>query len=109
MKQNYYKKKRIFHKRKLKRYIILFLALLLIYFFYGNGENSIGKLFKRKKEENNLKKDIVRLEQENERLSMEIKLLEEKDLDYIEKVAREKFGMIKEGEKVYKIIRTKEN
>ena len=109
MKQNYYKKKRIFHKRKFRRYIVLFLALLLIYFFYGNGENSIVKLFKRKKEENSLKREIARLEQDNEKLSLEIKLLEENDLDYIEKVAREKFGMIKEGEKVYKIIRTKEN
>ena len=108
MKQNY-KKKRIFHKRKFKRYIVLFLALLLIYFFYGNGENSIVKLFKRKKEENSLKREIARFEQDNEKLSLEIKLLEENDLDYIEKVAREKFGMIKEGEKVYKIIRTKEN
>ena len=85
------------------------MALLFAYVLYGNSNNNIIRLFERKNEENNLKADIVRFELENERLKKEIKLLEEKDLDYIEKVAREKFGMVKEGEKVYKIIRTKED
>ena len=109
MRQNYYKNRKVIIKRKLKKYLFVLLALLFAYVLYGNSNNNIIRLFERKNEENKLKADIVRFELENERLKKEIKLLEEKDLDYIEKVAREKFGMIKEGEKVYKIIRTKED
>jgi len=108
LKKNYYKKSGLFkNKKNLKKYILLFLALFILYLFYGNGENSIIKLLKRKKEIENIKNEIVRIEQQNKKLKQEIKLLEEKDLYYIEKIARERFGMIKEGEKVYKIIRTK--
>ncbi|MFC1724315.1 septum formation initiator family protein [candidate division KSB1 bacterium] len=109
MRQNYYKNRKVILKRKFKKYLFVFLALLFAYVLYGNSNNNIIRLFERKNEENRLKAEIVKFEMENERLKKEIMLLEEEDLDYIEKVAREKFGMIKEGEKVYKIIRTKED
>ena len=46
---------------------------------------------------------IKELEQESALLKKERQLLEE-DPDYLEKVAREKMGLIREGEVVYKIV-----
>ena len=48
-------------------------------------------------------KTIERLKVENEELKEEKRRLEE-DPVYLEKVAREKLGIVKEGEVVYKII-----
>ncbi len=46
---------------------------------------------------------IKELEDKNARLKIEKRLLEE-DPEYFEKVAREKMGLIKEGEVVYKLM-----
>ncbi len=45
---------------------------------------------------------INELEQENSQLKVEQQLLEENP-DYLEKVAREKMGLIRKGEVVYKL------
>ncbi|MEW5895517.1 MAG: septum formation initiator family protein [Candidatus Omnitrophota bacterium] len=50
---------------------------------------------------------IQELVQENSRLSEEKRLLEE-DPVYLEKVAREKMGLIREGEVIYKIVPAEE-
>jgi cell division protein DivIC len=50
--------------------------------------------------------EIIRLKRERARLLREKKLLLE-DPVYLEKVAREKMGLIKEGEMVYKITPAK--
>ena len=47
--------------------------------------------------------DIKRLEREQARLKEELRLLKE-DPEYLEKVAREKMGLIREGEMIYKIL-----
>lgn len=48
-------------------------------------------------------KEIRHLAEKNKQLEEEIRLLNE-DPEYLEKVAREKMGLVKEGEVVYKII-----
>jgi cell division protein FtsB len=48
------------------------------------------------------KQQIADLEQENKKLLAEMKLLDE-DPEYLEKVAREKMGLIRQGEMVYKL------
>lgn len=55
-----------------------------------------------KKNLNELQNTVDSLKKVNDSLSIEIKLLKS-DLEKIEKVAREKYGMIKPGEKIYKI------
>ncbi len=47
-------------------------------------------------------KRITELVEENARLKEEKRLLEE-DPDYLEKVAREKMGLIREGEVIYQL------
>jgi cell division protein FtsB len=51
---------------------------------------------------NELKATIDSLKKVNDSLSIEIKLLRSNP-EKIEKVAREKYGLIKPGEKIYKI------
>ena len=51
---------------------------------------------------------IATLRQSRENLAAEKNRLEN-DLDYIEKIAREKYRMAKEGEKVFKVLYKKDN
>lgn len=46
---------------------------------------------------------IDRLGKEREELEREKRLLTD-DLDYIEKKAREEYGMVKRGERIYKVV-----
>lgn len=46
---------------------------------------------------------IVELEKQNSQMQIERERLKN-DPDYLEKVAREKMGLIREGEKVYKAV-----
>jgi len=60
------------------------------------------KLSSLKNENRNLTQQIKRLEQTNQELEKELNLLGE-DKEHIEKIAREKLGLTKEGEIIYKI------
>jgi len=90
-------------KKKIKRllYIIGFVAII---YFYGAGDYGFFQFVNKSAEKRQLEKEITQLEDEREQLVKEKEMLEKMDEEYIEKVAREKYGMIKEGEKVYKII-----
>ena len=55
----------------------------------------------RKNEEYN--QELIELKKKNALLKQE-KYLLEKDPDYLEKVAREKMGLVKEGEVVYRLM-----
>ena len=49
------------------------------------------------------KKEILKFGKEREKLRSE-KIKIENDLSYIEKIAREKYKMVKPGEKIFKVI-----
>ena len=98
------RKKKIFAEtqRKLFRGIILFvISFLTIIFLFG--DHGLYQLYKIKSQR---KVTQTRIEE----LKMEIALLENErtrlqtDLDYIERLAREKYRMAKTGEKVFKVI-----
>ena len=89
-------------KSKVKRILFLLLFVFICYRFFSGpyGFIQIHSLWQEKK---NLEKEskmwqakIVDLEIEKKRLS--------EDKFYIEKEARERLGMVKEGEKVYKVV-----
>jgi cell division protein FtsB len=82
-------------------FLILVVVMVVIMYalFEDNGIITRIQLVTKKSE---LREKVQRAEIENARLKEYIKLLES-DRKTIEKVAREKYGMIKEGEKVYKI------
>ncbi len=87
------------HNRHTWRWLLVILLLLTGFFFF-TGPRSVFKLYTLYQERERLKKDNQALIQENQQLKETIKKLES-DLEYIEKVAREKYNLKKENEEVY--------
>ena len=82
---------------------ILFLigiTLLIIFIF---GDHGLFQLYKLKSERKQVQAHITQLRESREELIAKKNRLEN-DLDYIEKLARERFRMAKPGEKVFKVI-----
>ena len=82
---------------------ILFLigvTLLVIFIF---GDHGLMQLYKLKQERKKVQDLIIQLREDREWLTAEKNRLEN-DLEYIEKLARERFRMAKPGEKVFKVI-----
>ena len=91
-------------KKKFPQITTLLLVVVLIgcvslLFFSDRGLVSLWELKKEKveiqQEINSLRKEIANLKRESEKLEF--------DLDYVEKIAREKLKMAKPGEQVFKI------
>ena len=76
----------------------IFMALTFIF-----GDHGLLQLYKLKKEKNKIQNHITNFREEKEKLVSEKHRLEN-DIDYIEKLAREKYRMAKPGEKVFKVI-----
>ena len=79
---------------------LIFFSLTIVFIF---GDHGLLKLYKVKKERKIIQNKIATLRQEKEKLKQE-KITIENDLNYIEKVAREKYKMVKPGEKIFKVI-----
>ena len=89
-------------QRKFFRAIILLVvSFLIIIFLFGN--HGIYQLYKIKAQRKITQKRIEELKTERVLLENEKNRLET-DLDYIERLAREKYRMAKRGEKVFKVI-----
>jgi cell division protein FtsB len=89
-------------QRKFLRGIILFgISFLLIIFLLGN--HGLFQLYKIKSQRKVTQKRIEELKTEIALLKNEKKRLQT-DLEYIERLAREKYRMAKAGEKVFKVI-----
>ena len=85
--------------RKLAIVIGVMCMTILLFLFSNKG---FLKRISLEKEKSALVEHVRELEVENERLRLEEKLLTN-DLSTIEHVAREKHGMIKPGEVVYRV------
>jgi len=81
------------------------LALLVIgvilYLFVG-GEEGLIEIRRQDQAWAELQARVEQLQAENDSLRQILDMLEH-DADYIEKVAREEYGMVKPGEKVYRL------
>ncbi|MCK4417705.1 MAG: septum formation initiator family protein [Candidatus Latescibacteria bacterium] len=96
---------------KQKKIIWIFLALLLfVVYLLVTNENGIFRIRQLRGRVKTLETEIGILERKKTGLEREKDLLLN-DLDYIEKKAREEYGMLKEGEKIYKVrfIETEES
>ena len=80
--------------------LLITMSLLIIFVF---GDHGLFQLYKLKKERKSVQNHISELRKEREKLQSNKNRLET-DLNYIEKLARERFRMAKPGEKVFKII-----
>lgn len=91
--------KKLFKNKLFKLGIIPFLILIIVFFISDKGP------LKRSQLEQEKKMWIERIKEANEeqkRLQQESKALD-KDKFAIEKAAREKHGMVKEGDTIYKL------
>ena len=80
--------------------IVFFLGTLFILF----NEFGLLKYMRLKKEVNESKREMQIVNEENKSLRNEVDSLERKVPAKIEKTAREKYGMIRKGEKTIEII-----
>ncbi|MBT4554112.1 MAG: septum formation initiator family protein [Candidatus Marinimicrobia bacterium] len=80
------------------------MSLLIIFIF---GDHGLFQLYKLKQERKKVQEHITQLRENREELISEKNRLEN-DLDYIEKLARERFRMAKPGERVFKVIPKKD-
>lgn len=94
-------KPKVSTRTKVKLFLGLLFGLLVLYIFIG-GEYGFYRIWSLKRSARHLEEDIVALRTENARLEQE-KILLTGDLEYIEKVARERYGMKRKGEEVYYI------
>jgi cell division protein FtsB len=83
-------------KKRLIAVLVVFVAALVVFFLPG-----YGKLQELKTEREQYKKRISLLEEYNRALQEEIVRMRE-DPDYLEKKARDKLGIVRKGEIVYR-------
>ncbi|MBO8150900.1 MAG: hypothetical protein DRP91_00070 [Candidatus Neomarinimicrobiota bacterium] len=81
--------------------VILAICVLAVSFFAG--DYGITQVIKLKRLRSQLSSEIEELRRKQDSLKAE-RLRLERDLRYIEKIAREKYRMAKEGERVFKVI-----
>ncbi len=91
-------------KNTFKRFgwLIYFIIFLIVLFIFSLGDRGFIKQIQAYQKQSKLKKEI-------EKLNAEEKILKDKNEqlnkpETIEKVAREEYGMAKEGEEVYKVV-----
>ena len=94
--------RQIKRKKYIRHFLILGIVAILISIFASGsrGTYQLGRFINQK---NQLQKEIKQLEEENKALEG-LKNKIENDPNYIEKIAREKYKMKKEGEQVYQIV-----
>ena len=88
-----------------KCFNVLFFAMFLIFALYVfvGSDYGLYQIWHQSKRLRTLDREIEELKQQNQMLARQVHLLQN-DLRYIEKVAREQYGMQKKGETVYRII-----
>jgi len=90
------------NKNKIARYAFLLLLLIALGFLIFNDSGYI-KYLKLKSEVKEIRDEVSKKEIENKNLEAEIDSLEKKNPAKIEQIAREKYGMMKKGEKIIKV------
>ena len=93
-------------KKIVRGLFILVLTILLIIFIFG--DHGLYQLLRIRSELANTKRKIVELQAEREKIKEENARLTS-DMEYIERMARERFRMAKKGEKVYKVLPKKDD
>jgi len=80
--------------------LLICLSLIIVFIF---GDHGLLKLYKIKNQRKKIQTHITQLRNEREQ-AKEKKNKIENDLKYIEKMAREKYKMVKPGEKIFKVV-----
>ena len=80
--------------------LLICLSLIIVFIF---GDHGLLKLYKIKSQRKKIQTHIAQLRNEREK-AKEKKQKIENDINYIEKMAREKYKMVKPGEKIFKVV-----
>ena len=94
-----------YQRRKITRGLFfIFAVILLIIFIFG--DHGVHQLYRLRTERAAIQKQIaeLRIDREN---SLEESARLKTDMDYIEKLARERYRMAKKGERVFKVLQKK--
>lgn len=91
-------------KKRTKRRVLVLgtLAVAGLLLLFTSGKRGFLQQFKVHRKKAVLEKEIGALNQEKKRLTSEKESLD--SLETIERIAREKYGMAKENEKVYRVV-----
>jgi cell division protein FtsB len=87
-------------KRKLILFTVILIGIAYLFISFIFGEQGIIKYIEISAKKSNLEKEIVSLQKENEQLRRDMKVIKEEPF-YIEKYAREEYGLVKEGDWVF--------
>lgn len=90
------------NKNKVARYAFFLLLLIGLGFLIFDNSGYI-KYLKLKSEVEKIRNEVNEKELENKKLQAEIDSLEKKNSTKVEQIAREKYGMMKKGEKIIKV------
>ena len=96
---HYRKTNNAFQNRKIIFLILFILGVLLLFF----NDMGIVMWYQLHKERNQIQAEIKQLIIEENVLTNELELLKN-DGEYIKKIARERFNMVKSGEKMFRVI-----
>lgn len=95
-------KEKLLALAKNKRFLVRFIAAAIVATVVLFGDHGIVQRLRLSYQKSELEAKIIAAEQESKRLQAESRALDG-DRRAIEKVAREKHNMIREGETVYKV------
>lgn len=90
-------------KKRIKKLFLLVIMVFLLYLLLVGNKYSIYRQLALRKERARLVNEIGLLKKERGVLQEKVRLLSE-DMDYIEKVAREKYKLAKKGERIYLMV-----
>ena len=88
-------------RRKMYRFLWALPALWFVYLFFA-GDSGYLQIRERSREIEAMQGEIATVRVENRRLTAEVEMLQN-DLAIIERIARERYGMVKENETVYMV------
>jgi len=96
------RRKQLKKKNRTKKYFIILLITLCSIIIIAN-DFGLMQLIKLKQTKYQLQNNIHTLVEQQTKLNEEIVKLKT-DIDYIERIAREKFMMAEPGEKIFKVV-----
>jgi cell division protein FtsB len=93
-------------KRKPLFWGIIAVCTILLFLLFFSGDQNVFALYRNHLQMNEKSSEISALHHKIDSLNIEIRKLTN-DTSYIERIAREKLGMAKKSEKIYKFVEEK--